>query len=110
MAKKKLEPTTGKTAGTKQKSKAQQAVGKNDEEIRIETRNRLVGRLVGALLLFFLGLFLILTMFGVRAAVLNGLRGLFRGLFGYGYWLSPIAFIIIDVDDPSDHAAPAFFF
>lgn len=77
------------------KSKAQQAVGKTREEKRVETRNRLLLRLVTAIVLVFLALFLLLSLVGVQGAVLNLLRDGVRGLFGYGYYLMPPVFLYI---------------
>ena len=95
MARKQNEYKTENIAPAKPRSKAQQAVGKSPKEVRAETRNRLMGRLIFALVLVFLGIFLLLSMVGVEATVLNALRGCFRGLFGYGYWLMPWVMFII---------------
>ncbi len=99
MAKTKSEKQTGKTCktgnGTDTRSKAQQAVGKTPKEERAETRNRLMLQLLAALLMVFVGLFLVLSMLGLQAAVLNLLRGFFQGLVGYGYWVLPAAFFVI---------------
>ena len=91
---------TGKTGGTetnsgRKKSKAQQAVGKNPEELRAERRNELLLRLAAGLIMAFLALFLVLSMFGIHAALLDMLRGLVKGLFGYGYWMLPFALGLI---------------
>jgi S-DNA-T family DNA segregation ATPase FtsK/SpoIIIE len=79
----------------KKKTKAQQAIGKTAEEKRTETRNKLVLRLVGGILLAFFALFLLLSMFGIHAALLDLFRDAARGLLGYGYWLLPWAFGMI---------------
>jgi S-DNA-T family DNA segregation ATPase FtsK/SpoIIIE len=84
-----------KNSEKQQKTKAQQAIGKTSEERRVETRNQLVARLVGGILLAFLALFLLLSMFGIHAALLDLFRDGARGLLGYGYWLLPWAFGMI---------------
>ncbi|MDD6024648.1 MAG: DNA translocase FtsK [Oscillospiraceae bacterium] len=80
--------TTGKT-------RAQAAVSNNREDDRIDTRNRLAGRLIASLILTLLAIFLVITMFGVEAALLDLLKNVTRGLFGYGYYLMPFAFLFI---------------
>ena len=76
---------------TATRSKAQMAVGKTRQEAVAEKRNSLVVRLIASLVLVFLALFLLLSMFGVHAALLDLLKNLVKGLVGYGYWLMPLA-------------------
>lgn len=74
-----------------QRSKAKQAAGKNVPEPK--KRDSLMARLIGAVVLVFLALFLVLSMFGIHAVMLDLLRQFAQGLLGYGYWLLPLALL-----------------
>ena len=76
---------------TSGRSKAQQATSKTAEDLRIERRDNLILRLVVSLLLALVTLFLVLNMIGLQGVVLEALGKLFRGLLGYGFWISPLA-------------------
>lgn len=87
---------TAASSGRREKdtrSKAQQAAGKNKQELVAEQRNNLLLRLLLSVLLVFCTLFLILSMLGIHAVFLDLLRSLVRGIWGYGYWLMPLAFL-----------------
>ena len=75
---------------TATRSKAQMAVGKTRQEAVAEKRNSLVVRLIASLVLVFLALFLLLSMFGIHAALLDLLKNLVTCLVGYGDWLLPL--------------------
>lgn len=88
-------PVSGKGKTGSVKGKPRSAPVQDIYESESCDRNVLLIRVLTATVLAFLGLFLLLSMVGVQGAVLNLLRKLFRGLFGYGYWLMPIAFFLI---------------
>ncbi len=67
---------------------------KNPEVFPTEPKSTLLGRIITGLILSFLALFLLLSMAGVRAAVLDLLRKCAQGLFGYGFYLLPEAFLL----------------
>lgn len=85
-------PTSGKK-GKDTRSKAQQAAGKNRQEIVAEKRNNLLVRLLISVALVFGALFLVLSMLGIHAVFLDLLRSLIKGIWGYGYWLMPMALL-----------------
>ena len=60
------------------------------EEVVIEDANPLA-RIILGILLIFLGLFLLLGLFGIEALVPGLLKTFFLGAFGYGAWLTPFA-------------------
>ena len=83
---------------TQPKTAAQRAGAKPNkkppEVLPAEPKSTLLGRILAALILTFLALFLLLSMVGVRAAVLDLLRKCAQGLFGYGFYLLPAAFLL----------------
>ena len=83
---------------TQPKTAAQRAGAKSNkkppEVLPVEPKSTLLGRIIAGLVLTFLALFLLLSMVGVRAAVLDLLRKGAQGLFGYGFYLLPAAFLL----------------
>ena len=83
---------------TQSKTAAQRAGAKSNkkppEVLPVEPKSTLLGRIIAGLVLTFLALFLLLSMVGVRAAVLDLLRKCAQGLFGYGFYLLPAAFLL----------------
>lgn len=83
---------------TQPKTAAQRAGAKSNkkppEVLPVEPKSTLLGRIIAGLVLTFLALFLLLSMVGVRAAVLDLLRKCAQGLFGYGFYLLPAAFLL----------------
>ena len=77
------------------RSKAGQATGKQKDAERIERRNALLIRLLSGIILVYLALFLLLSMVGVQAALLNVFRSFVQGMFGYGFWIMPIGLVLI---------------
>ena len=95
MAKKSSALQNDKKNGKNAKSKASRAIGRDKDQTRIDERNRLLIRLLSGILLVFLALFLLLSMVGVEAALLNVFRALVQGLFGYGFWIMPIGMVLV---------------
>ena len=91
MAKRTAPQSGAKTAPKRAGAKSNQ---KTPEVLPQEPKSSLLGRIVAGLVLTFLALFLLLSMVGVRAAVLDLLRKVAQGLFGYGYYLLPAAFLL----------------
>ena len=91
MAKRTTSPPAAKTAAQRAGAKSNK---KTPEVLPQEPKSTLLGRIIAGLVLTFLALFLLLSMVGVRAAVLDLLRKLTQGLFGYGFYLLPFAFLL----------------
>ena len=91
MAKRTTTQPAAKTAAQRAGAKSNK---KPPEVLPQEPKSTLLGRIVAGLVLTFLALFLLLSMVGVRAAVLDLLRKLTQGLFGYGFYLLPFAFLL----------------
>lgn len=91
MAKRTAPQTGGKTAAQRAGAKSNK---KPPEVLPVEPKSTLLGRIIAGLVLTFLALFLLLSMVGVRAAVLDLLRKGAQGLFGYGFYLLPAAFLL----------------
>ena len=91
MAKRTTSPPAAKTAAQRAGAKSNK---KPPEVLPQEPKSTLLGRIIAGLALTFLALFLLLSMVGVRAAVLDLLRKLTQGLFGYGFYLVPFAFLL----------------
>ncbi len=91
MAKRTTSQPAAKTAAQQAGAKSKK---KPPEVLPQEPKSTLLGRIVAGLVLTFLALFLLLSMVGVRAAVLDLLRKLTQGLFGYGFYLLPFAFLL----------------
>ena len=85
------QPAAGKTAAQRAGAKSKQ---KTPEVLPQEPKSTLAGRIIAALVLAFLALFLLLSIVGVHAAALDLLRKLTQGLFGYGVYLLPLAFLL----------------
>ena len=51
-----------------------------------------IRREVGAIVLLFVGLIAFISWFPAKGWLVDGYRGLMRGLFGWGYFLAPIGF------------------
>ena len=85
------QPAAGKTAAQRAGAKSKQ---KTPEVLPQEPKSTLTGRIIAALVLSFLALFLLLSIVGVHAAALDLLRKLAQGLFGYGVYLLPLAFLL----------------
>ena len=95
MAKKSSALKNEKNSGKNTRSKASKAVGVDKDQLRIDERNRLLIRLLSGILLVFLALFLLLSMVGIEAALLNLFRTLVQGLFGYGFWVMPVGMVLV---------------
>lgn len=95
MAKKASTIKNEKNKGKNTKSKASKAAQVDKDQLRIDERNRLLIRLLSGILLVFLAMFLLLSMVGIEAALLNIFRVLVQGLFGYGFWVMPIGMVLI---------------
>lgn len=81
---------TGKSkAGSQGTSKGRR---KTPDVLPESEPNRLMPRVVSALVLSFLALFLLLSMLGIQGAMLDVLKNGARGLLGYGYYLLPLSF------------------
>ncbi len=91
----KKERNTAAKAGKPARTKAQQATEKREEELLVERRNSLWVRLGASILLVFLALFLILSLFRVHGVFLDAFGSLMKGLLGYGFVLTPIAFLFM---------------
>ena len=91
MAKRTTPQPAAKTAAQRAGAKSNK---KTPEVLPQEPKSTLLGRIIAGLVLTFLALFLLLSMVGVRAAVLDLLRNLTQGLFGYGFYLLPFAFLL----------------
>ncbi|MCC8129240.1 MAG: DNA translocase FtsK, partial [Clostridiales bacterium] len=83
--KKRTSTAKGKSASTK-KTASKKTAGKRNAKRRPDYRPRLVG---GAIC-FALAVFSAFGYFNIQAVVIDLLVQLERGLFGYGYWVTPI--------------------
>ena len=93
MAKKTGSPgASTKAAAKSRQSSAPKSSRKHEPEPEdYQSRSSLTARIVSALVMTFLALFLLLSMVGVHAAMLDALRKCVQGLFGYGFYLLPFA-------------------
>lgn len=81
--------------GKSTRAKAAEPVSVAREEKLTARRNTLITRLVTAIILVLAAFFLLLSMVGIRAVFLDLLCSLVKGLFGYGYWVAPIALLMM---------------
>ncbi len=79
-------------------SKSRQSSGKHTQESAQSTQahhGTLRARLITAVVLVFLALFLILSMIGIHALILDFLKTAICGLLGYGFWPLPLILLYI---------------
>ena len=82
---------------TQKKSKTKKKGTKSASSSRKAAQKRPVRREVTGIVLLVLALCTVVSYFGVSAILLDGLAGLLKGLFGYGYWMAGPAMLIAGV-------------
>ncbi|MCD8384888.1 MAG: DNA translocase FtsK [Clostridiales bacterium] len=84
--KKRTSTAKGKTTSAKKTASTKRASGKRNARRRPDYRPRLIGGAV----CFALAVFSAFGYFNIQAVVIDLLVQLERGLFGYGYWVTPV--------------------
>ncbi|MCC8181937.1 MAG: DNA translocase FtsK [Clostridiales bacterium] len=84
--KKRTSTAKGKSTSTKRNASTKKTAGRRNAKRRPDYRPRLIGGAV----CFALAVFSAFGYFNIQAVVIDLLVQLERGLFGYGYWVTPV--------------------
>ena len=87
--------TAKKTSSSAKKSTSARSTGarSGSAAARTTARTRPMRREIGALVLLFLGIVAVIAWFPAEGWLVNGWRTLVRGLFGWGYFIMPVALL-----------------
>ena len=93
MASKSQKKPASKTGSAAKKSAASKTTAKSAAKKPTSSQKQPIRREVGSIVLLILTLCTIVSYFKVDALLINWLRSLIKGFFGYGYWVSAAAMV-----------------
>ena len=80
-------------SGAAKKSTSSRSTGSRSAAARKSTRTKPIRREAGGCVLLFLGIVSVIALFPTEGFVVDAWRSLARGLFGWGYFISPVVLL-----------------